>query len=112
MSVPSIQPVETVLNVIIISTMAIGVTLFALGLFLRNPAYHDKAPEFMINMQVIIFLIMIPFFFGLIFLDIFLYDMFGIVDSFYYIVTLVAVVNLVVGLIMLYIGGRHLAQME
>ncbi len=110
MSVPSVQPVELLINVLLISIMAIGVTLFALGLFLRNPAYHDKAPEFMINMQVIIFLIMIPFFFGLIFLHDIFSDLFD--HPFYYIVSLVAILNLVAGVIMLYIGGRNLAQME
>ncbi|MHA2112698.1 MAG: hypothetical protein ACW98W_14545 [Candidatus Hodarchaeales archaeon] len=110
MSLPSIQPVEIVINVLLISIIAIGVTLFALGLFLRNPAYHDKAPEFMINMQVIIFLVMIPFFFGLIFLNDFFSDLFD--HPFYYIVSLVAIINLVVGVLMLYIGGRNLAQME
>ncbi|MHA1945172.1 MAG: hypothetical protein ACXAC6_13465 [Candidatus Hodarchaeales archaeon] len=110
MSLPSIQPVEIVINVLLISIIAIGVTLFALGLFLRNPAYHDKAPEFMINMQVIIFLVMIPFFFGLIFLNDIFSDLFD--HPFYYIVSLVAIINLVVGVLMLYIGGRNLAQME
>ena len=112
MSIPSLQLADIVINVLLISTIAIGVTLFATGLFLRNPAYYDKSPQFMINMQVIIFLVMIPFFFGLITLDMFLYEEFGIVDSFYYIVSLVAIMNLIVGLIMVYIGARHLENLE
>jgi hypothetical protein len=111
-SVPNMQPIDLLINILLITSMAIGVTLFAVGLFLRNPAYHDKAPEFMINMQVIIFLIMIPFFMGLILLDNFVYDTFGIVDSFYYIISFIAIFNLFTGLIMLYLGARHLENLE
>ena len=95
-----------------ISGMAIGVTLFSVGLFLRNPAYHDKAPEFMMNMQVIVFLIMIPFFLGLIFLQEIFHEVFGVVDVFYYMVAFVTLVNLLVGMIMLFIGKKHLEKLE
>ncbi|MHA1513399.1 MAG: hypothetical protein ACTSRJ_04985 [Candidatus Hodarchaeales archaeon] len=112
LSVPSLQPINLFINIILITAMAIGVTLFALGLFLRNPAYHDKAPEFMINMQVIIFLIIIPFFFGLIFAHDIYSDLFGLEDPFYYIMSSIAALNLLVGSIMLYIGKKHLDQLE
>jgi hypothetical protein len=112
LSVPSLQPIDLLINIMLITAMAIGVTLFALGLFLRNPAYHDKAPEFMINMQVIIFLIIIPFFFGLIFAHDIYSDLFGLEDPFYYIMSSIAALNLLVGSIMLYIGKKHLDQLE
>jgi len=112
LSVPSLQPIDLLINIMLITAMAIGVTLFALGLFLRNPAYHDKAPEFMINFQVIIFLIMIPFFFGLIFAHDIYSDLFGLEDPFYYIISSIAALNLLVGSIMLYIGKKHLDQLE
>jgi hypothetical protein len=110
--VPSITFYELLFNVGFQFIMAIGLTLFSTGLFLRNPAYHEKAPEYMINMQVIIFMIMIPFFFGLILLDRYLYENFGIVESFYYVLMVVAIINMVLGTILLYIGKRHLDGLE
>ncbi len=109
---PNIQLYEIVFNVGYQIGMAIGLTLFSTGLFLRNPAYHEKAPEYIINMQVIIFSIMIPFFFGLIMLDKYLYDTFQIVDSFYYIMGVVTFVTMILGVIFLYIGVRHLDNLE
>ncbi len=110
--VPNIQLHELLFNVSFQLIMATGLTLFSTGLFLRNPAFHEKAPEYMINMQVIIFLIMIPFFFGLIILDKYLYVTFGIVESFYYIMGVVAIFTMLLGLIFLYIGARHLDNLE
>jgi hypothetical protein len=83
-----------------------------MGLFLRNPAYHEKAPEFMINMQVIIFLVMLPFFFGLIAIDQFVYDYFGIIDSFYFGAAFVVLTTWIFGLLMLIIGAKHLNSLE
>ncbi|PWI46501.1 hypothetical protein CEE45_16510 [Candidatus Heimdallarchaeota archaeon B3_Heim] len=110
--VPNIQLHELLFNMIFQVIMATSLTLFSTGLFLRNPAFHDKAPEYMVNMQVIIFLIMIPFFFGLIVLDQFLYDTFRIIDSFYYIMGIVVIFAMTLGLIFLYIGVRHLDRLE
>ncbi len=110
--VPGIKLYEIFFNVGFQMAMAIGLTLFSTGLFLRNPAYHEKAPEYMINMQVIIFVIMIPFFFGLIMLDMYLYVTFGIIDSFYYIMVVVAFSTLSLGALLLYIGVRHLDRLE
>jgi hypothetical protein len=112
LQIPNIQLHELIFNVIFQFIMAIGLTLFSTGLFLRNPAFHDKAAEYMVNMQIIIFLIMIPFFFGLIFLDQFLYDTFRIVDSFYYIMGIVTIFAFSLGIIFLYIGVRHLDRLE
>ncbi|MHA2053502.1 MAG: hypothetical protein ACW99F_07895 [Candidatus Hodarchaeales archaeon] len=110
--VPNITPFNIFVNTIGIVTITIGSVLFSIGLFLRNPAYHDKAPEFMINIQVIAFNTIIPFFASLIFLQDIIVDLLGIGRSFYNGVVIITVINWITGLIMLYIGARYLDQLE
>jgi hypothetical protein len=108
--IPINNPMDIIINIIAIVGLTTGSLLFSLGLFLRNPAYHEKAPEFMINMQVIIFGTLIPFFACLIFLhDL---NLFGFGSSFYNIIFTVTLINWVAGILMLFIGARYLDRLE
>ena len=110
--VPNLTLESLFLNLILTLLIAGAAITATLGLFLVNPAYHDKAGEFMINIQVIVFFVMIPFFILLISLDRILWDLFAIVDALYPVAVIFSVLQYVFGLILLLFGLRKLSKME
>ncbi len=110
--VPIITPIDILVNIVIIIGLTTGSILFSVGLFLRNPAYHEKAPEYMINMQVIIFSTLIPFFATLIFFRDIISDLLGIGRSFNNMLVIITIFTWILGVIMLFIGARYLDQLE
>ena len=110
--VPNITIELLLLNVILTLLIAAATIVFTLGLFLINPAFHDKAGEFMINIQVCVFGVMIPFFILLISLDQFLWEVFAIVDALYPVAVIYTGLQCIFGVIMLSIGAKKLSTME
>ena len=110
--VPNVTLGILVLNVIMTLLIAIAAITVTLGLFLLNPAYHDKAGEFMINIQVCVFAVMVPFFILMISLDKILWDMFGIADALYPVAIIYSALQMVFGIILLSLGARKLSKLE
>ncbi len=110
--VPGITLEMLIFNVSLTLLIGAAAITMTLGLFLLNPAFHDKAGEFMINIQVCIFGALIPFFGLLIGLDQMLYDMFGIVDALYPVAIVYIALQWILGLIMLSLGAKKLSNME
>lgn len=110
--VPDIAFEILFLNVFLTLLIAAAAITFTLGLFLVNPAYHDKAGEFMINMQVCVFGVMIPFFILLISLDQILYDLFAIIDALYPVAVIYTALQWIMGIIMFSLGAKKLSNME
>jgi len=102
------------LNLFLIILISSALILFNIGLFLCNPAYDEQKNkgEYMINFQISVFLVMIPFFILLISLDNFLYDLFGIVNVFYYAVGVFTLFIYLIALIVLFLGVRKLGSLE
>jgi hypothetical protein len=110
--VPNITLDYLLLNIILTVLIAGAVITLSLGLFLVNPAYHDKTGEFMINIQVIVFFVMIPFFVILIALDQILWDLFAIADALYPVAVLFTALQWVFGLVLFLFGTRKLSKLE
>jgi hypothetical protein len=116
LTVPRITIEALVINVILIFFIAIGVTIFTIGLFLLNPAYQDKSSAMMINMQIISFFVMISFFVLLITMGWGLFtivlDLFAITDALYPVAVIVTIFYSIVGLIFLVLGAKKLNSLE
>lgn len=110
--VPNITLEVLVLNVLLTVLIAGAATTFTLGLFLLNPAFHDKSGEFMINIQVCVFVVMISFFALLIPLDQIVYDLFGIVDALYPVTMIYTGLQWILAVVMLSFGAKKLINME
>jgi hypothetical protein len=112
LGVPNLALEELLMNLGLSFMLASSTTIFTLGLFLLNPAYHDKAGEYMINVQVCIFSVLIPFFPCLIILDQPLYDIFGIIDAFYPALVVYSVILWIMAGIIFYLGAKKLSNLE
>ncbi|MFX0052192.1 MAG: hypothetical protein ACFE8U_12985 [Candidatus Hermodarchaeota archaeon] len=110
--VPNITLDALLLNVILTVLIAIGVTMLVMGLFLLNPAYQDKSGEFMINIQICVFAVMITFFVLLITLDQILWDHFAIADALYPVAFVTTALYWVAGLVFLSLGAKKLSNLE
>lgn len=110
--VPDITLEQLILNVLLTLLIAAAAITFTLGLFLVNPAFHDKAGEFMINIQVCVFGVMIPFFVLLIPLDQILWDLFAIVDALYPVAVIYTALQWIMGITMFSLGAKKLSNME
>ncbi|MFX0014453.1 MAG: hypothetical protein ACFFB2_08955 [Promethearchaeota archaeon] len=110
--VPEITLDILFLNVILTLLIATAAITFTFGLFLVNPAFHDKSGEFMINIQICVFGVMIPFFILMIFLDPILWDVFAIADALYPVAVIYSALQLIFGIIMVSLGARKLNSME
>jgi hypothetical protein len=110
--VPDITLEVLLLNVSLTLLIAAAAITLTLGLFLVNPAFHDKSGEFMINIQVCVFGVMIPFFVLLMTLDQLLYDLFAIVDALYPVAVIYAALQLAFGVTLLSLGAKKLNNME
>ena len=110
--VPDIALEVLVLNVTLTLLIATAAIIFTLGLFLINPAFHDKAGEFMINIQICVFGVMIPFFILLIPLDQILWDLFAIADALYPVAVIYTALQWILGVTMLSLGAKKLSNME
>jgi hypothetical protein len=118
--IPAISETMFLSNLIFSLMIASGTVVLVLGLFLSNPAYSDKAAEYQINLQICIFVVLIPFFLGLIFLENFAYDMIGFLLSgfsnrdahFYSWILLYSVLIWLIGIFFLGIGKRRLENLE
>ena len=110
--VPNIAFEGVLMNLILSFSLASSTTIFTLGLFLLNPAYHDKAGEYLINIQICIFGVVVPFFVCLIFLDQPLYDLFGIIDVFYFALIVYSVIIWVMAAITFVLGAKKLSNLE
>lgn len=111
---PGVVFSDYLLNVSLIILMSLGSTFLNCGVFLLNPVWDDQKNkgEYMINFQIAIFAIMIPFFICLIFLDNFLYYNFGIIDSFYYAIGVFGVILAFFGGMILFLGMKRLEGYE
>ncbi|MFX0183338.1 MAG: hypothetical protein ACFE95_09690 [Candidatus Hodarchaeota archaeon] len=110
--VPNITFEALLLNVVLTILIAIGVTMLVMGLFLLNPAYQDKSAEFMINIQICVFAVMIAFFVLLISLDQILWDLFAIVDALYPVAFVTTALYWIAGFILLSLGAKKLSNLE
>jgi hypothetical protein len=110
--VPNITLEMLFLNVILTLLIAAATITFTIGLFLVNPAFHDKSGEFMINIQICVFGVMIPFFVLLIPLDQILWDLFAIADALYPVAVIYTALQWVMGITMLSLGAMKLNKME
>ncbi|MFX1507922.1 MAG: ABC transporter permease [Promethearchaeota archaeon] len=110
--VPNITLEMLFLNVILTVLIAAATITFTIGLFIVNPAFHDKSGEFMINIQICVFGVMIPFFILLILLDQILWDLFAIADALYPVAVIYTALQWVMGLTMLSLGAIKLNKME
>ncbi|MFX1286474.1 MAG: ABC transporter permease [Promethearchaeota archaeon] len=110
--VPDIILEQLFLNVILTLLIAAASITFTLGLFLVNPAFTDKSGEFMINIQICVFGVMIPFFVLLIPLDQILWDLFAIADALYPVAVIYTALQWVFGITMLSLGAKKLGNME
>ncbi|UCE14266.1 MAG: hypothetical protein JSV04_03590, partial [Candidatus Heimdallarchaeota archaeon] len=110
--VPNVTLEVLVVNVLLTVLIAAAATTFTLGLFLVNPAFHDKSGEFMINIQVCVFVVMISFFALLIPLDNILYDLFAIVDALYPVAVIYTGFQWILAIVMLSLGAKKLSNME
>jgi hypothetical protein len=112
LNVPNIALEGLLMNLGLSFMIASSTTIFTLGLFLLNPAYHDKAGEYMINVQICIFALLIPFFVCLMVLDQPLYDLFGIVDAFYPILAVYSAILWIIAGLMVFLGAKKLSNLE
>ena len=110
--VPDITLEILLLNVVLTLLIAAAAITFTLGLFLVNPAFTDKSGEFMINIQICVFGVMIPFFVLLIPLDQILWDLFAIADALYPVAVIYTALQWIMGITMLSLGARKLSNME
>jgi hypothetical protein len=110
--VPNITLEILLLNVLLTLLIASAAITFTIGLFLVNPAFHDKAGEFMINIQVCVFVVMISFFILLIPLDMILWDLFAIVDALYPVAIIYTALLWILGVTMFSLGAKKLNNME
>ncbi|MFX0086222.1 MAG: ABC transporter permease [Candidatus Hodarchaeota archaeon] len=110
--VPAIVIEGLLMNLGLSFLISSSTTIIVLGIFLLNPAYHDKAGEYMLNMQICVFGVIVPFFVCLIFLDQPLYDLFGIIDAFYYTLVVYSIFLWIMAGITLYLGARKLSNLE
>jgi hypothetical protein len=110
--VPDIALEILFLNVILTLLIAAASITFTLGLFLVNPAFTDKSGEFMINIQICVFGVMISFFVLLIPLDQVLWDLFAIADALYPVAVIYAALQWVFGITLLSLGAKKLGNME
>ncbi|MFW9779091.1 MAG: hypothetical protein ACFFE8_09585 [Candidatus Heimdallarchaeota archaeon] len=107
-------------NLVFSLMIASGTVTVVLGLFLMNPAYDDKAAEYQINLQICIFLLLIPFFIGMILLENFAYHTIGFLLSgfterdahFYSWILLYGLLIWLVGMIFLWLGKKRLENLE
>ena len=110
--VPNITLEMLFLNVTLTLLVATAAIIFAIGLFLVNPAFHDKSGEFMINIQICVFGVTIAFFILLISLDQILWDLFAIADALYPAAVIYSVLQLIIGMIVFSFGAKKLSSME
>lgn len=110
--VPDIALEILLLNVILTLLIAAAAITFTIGLFLVNPAFHDKTGEFMINLQVCVFVVMISFFVLLIPLDQILWDLFAIRDALYPVAIIYTAFLWILGVSMFSFGAKKLNNME
>lgn len=110
--VPHILLEMLVVNVTLSVLIAAAATTFTLGLFLLNPAFHDKTGEFMINIQICVFVVMISFFGLLISLNQVLWDLFTIADALYPVAVIHTTFLWILAIIMLFLGAKKLSNME
>ncbi|MFX0205619.1 MAG: hypothetical protein ACFFDT_06495, partial [Candidatus Hodarchaeota archaeon] len=110
--VPNITLEMLFLNVTLTLLVATAAIIFTIGLFLVNPAFHDKSGEFMINIQICVFGVMIPFFVLLISLDQILWDLFAIADALYPVAVIYSALQLIIGMIIFSFGAKKLSNME
>ncbi|UCG02824.1 MAG: hypothetical protein JSW11_02310 [Candidatus Heimdallarchaeota archaeon] len=110
--VPDITLETLLLNVTLTLIIASAAIIFTIGLFLVNPAFHDKSGEFMINIQICVFGVIIPLFVLLISLDQILWDLFAIADALYPVAVIYSALQLIIGMVILSVGARKLSNME
>jgi len=110
--VPDITLEILLLNVVLTLLIAAAAITFTLGLFLVNPAFTDKSGEFMINIQICVFGVMISFFVLLIPLDQILWDLFAIADALYPVAVIYTALQWIMGITMLSLGARKLSNMD
>lgn len=114
--VPGIVLDGFLFNVLLIVLIAAGATIFTMGLFLLNPAYHDKDPSYMINIQIVVFVLIIPFMLSLILFGTFFRDsfkmIFGDQDPFFPSAIVLTAFAWIFGIFLLALGTKKLNNLE
>ena len=112
LGVPNLTLEGLLINLGLTFSLAASATVFTLGIFLLNPAYHDKSAEYMINIQICVFAVIIPFFVCLMTVDQPLYDIFGIIDAFYPTLIVYAFIMWIFAGVTLHLGVKKLSNLE
>lgn len=102
--IPDVTQEDIFRNIIFIGILASAIVILAMGIFLLNPAYNDKAPETMINMQI---LAMGP---SMIFLGLLIFI--GRFDSFYDILIPHVSIMWIIAITIFLLGKKKLSNIE
>jgi hypothetical protein len=100
--VPGATIISIIRTTVFVTLLSVGLLLLSMGLFMLNPAYSDRAPEFMLNLQI---LIMFP-----------LFSLFGSLIIFRRPFPEIQIIHVslvwIVGLVVFLLGKRNLARIE